>query len=85
MNDNPYLMRAIRGPVILITVGSLFALDHFSNVPFDRSWPVLIIVIGLLKLLDRSSRYGQAPPYGPPPPAPPSYPPAPPYAGGNAQ
>jgi hypothetical protein len=91
VNDNPYLMRAIRGPIILITVGSLFALDHFSTVPFDRSWPVLIIVIGLLQLLDRSPRYSPAPPpYGPqqgppPPPPPPSYPPAPPYAGGNPQ
>jgi hypothetical protein len=85
-------MRAIRGPIILITIGALFALDHFSNVPFERSWPVLIIVIGLLKLLDRSSRYSPAPsyapppgaPYGAPPPPPPqSYPPA--HTGGNAQ
>lgn len=86
MNDNPYLMRAIRGPVILITVGALFALDHFSGVPFERSWPVLIIVIGLLKLIDRSPRSCPVPPYGPPPPPPPaSYPPAAPYAGGNPQ
>jgi hypothetical protein len=88
VNGNPYLMRAIRGPIILITIGTLFALDHFSTVPFDRSWPVLIIVIGLLKLLDRSPRYGQAPPpYAPQqgPPPPPSYPTAPPYTGGNPQ
>ena len=44
------LVRAIRGPVILITVGVLFALDKFSAFRFSQTWPVLLIVIGLLSL-----------------------------------
>jgi hypothetical protein len=44
------LVRAIRGPVILITVGVLFAFDKFSAFRFNQTWPVLLIVIGLLGL-----------------------------------
>jgi hypothetical protein len=47
------LVRAIRGPVILITVGVLFALDKFSGFRFSQTWPVLLIVVGLLSLTGR--------------------------------
>src|SRR5215472_8227025 len=45
--------RAIRGPIILITVGVLFALQSFNIFGFDQTWPVLLIVIGLLHLFGR--------------------------------
>ena len=82
------LMRAITGPIILITVGVLFTVQRFSGVSFGQTWPVLLIVIGILKLLGgrRPPRRFSAPPYTPPfnatydqpyaPPAPPP-PPAP--------
>jgi hypothetical protein len=56
MNGNNLvgLMRAIRGPLILITVGTLFAVDHAGGYGFSRTWPVLIIVYGVLKLLERA-------------------------------
>ena len=44
------LVRAIRGPVILITVGVLFAFDKFTEFRFSQTWPVLLIVLGLLSL-----------------------------------
>jgi hypothetical protein len=51
MNGNsPTLMRAIRGPIMLITVGVLFALDHLTQFTFGRTWPALLIVLGLLSL-----------------------------------
>lgn len=53
---NPSLMQAIRGPIVLITVGVLFTIDHFGNYAFHRTWPVLLIVIGVLKLLERGNR-----------------------------
>jgi hypothetical protein len=53
MNSTWMLMRAMRGPVILITIGILFAIDHFGPYGFERTWPVLVIVIGLMKLLER--------------------------------
>ena len=47
----PSLLRAIRGPITLITVGVLFALNNFTQYSFDKTWPVLLIVFGLLSLL----------------------------------
>jgi hypothetical protein len=81
------LMRAITGPIILITVGVLFTVERFSGPGFSQTWPVLLIVVGMLKLLGgrrprRIDTY-YAPPVPPVPPyAPPPYepytPPAPP-------
>jgi len=71
------LMRAITGPLILITVGVLFCIDRFAGISFGQTWPVLLIVIGLLRLLGgrRPARLRDAsyytPPYTPPAPPPP--------------
>ena len=45
---------AVRGPVMLITVGVLFAVDHFGPYGIGRTWPVILIVLGLLKLAERA-------------------------------
>lgn len=58
-SDRPQLMRSIRGPVLLITLGLLFTADYFCGYPFHRTWPVLLIVFGILKLLERMGA-GQA-------------------------
>jgi hypothetical protein len=49
----PSMLRAIRGPITLITVGVLFALNNFTPYSFDKTWPVLLIVFGLLSLMRR--------------------------------
>jgi len=60
------LVRAIRWPVTLITLGSLFALNNFTEYGFNQTWPVLLIVFGLLSLLGRAtgSPSAGAPPSG---------------------
>ena len=63
-------IRAIKGPIIIITLGVLFALQSFNIYGFDQTWPVLLIVIGLLSLLGRAVQ--PPPPPGPVPP-PPNY------------
>lgn len=63
MNDSYTVIRAIRGPITLITLGVLFGLQNFTRFGFDQTWPVLLIVFGLLSLLQRGA--------APPPPAPP--------------
>ena len=75
MNGNSYsTLRAIRGPVTLITIGVLFALNNFTRYGFDQTWPVILIVFGLLSLLRRGTQpTGPAPNMPPPPPY--SYPP----------
>ena len=85
MNDRASAtVRAIRGPITLITLGVLFALNNFTPFGFDKTWPVLLIVFGLLSLLRRGME-----PAPPPRPAPPryGYPPASPGMppGGYAQ
>lgn len=55
MNDISGVIQAIRGPIMLITLGSLVAIDYAGVYGFWRTWPILIIVFGLLKLLERAS------------------------------
>ena len=45
--------QAIRGPVMLITVGVLFALSQKDIISIARSWPLLLIVVGVMKLIER--------------------------------
>lgn len=47
------LIRASRGPVLLITLGFLLALHQASRLSFNQTFPVLIIVFGILWLLER--------------------------------
>jgi hypothetical protein len=47
---NVSLLRAIRGPVLLVTLGALFLIDHSGGMGFGRTWPVLLIVLGILRL-----------------------------------
>lgn len=46
-------VQAIRGPILLITVGTLFAIHQAGILSFARTWPLIIIVIGLIKLIER--------------------------------
>src|ERR1039457_1556224 len=72
MSDyNGSVVRAIRGPVCLITIGALFALNNFTRYRFDQTWPVILIVFGLLSLLKRGVETSAPPP--PPPSRPGGY------------
>jgi hypothetical protein len=77
-------INGVRGPILVITVGVLFALQNFTPYNFGETWPILIIVVGLLSLVGRAS----APPPMPPPPPYTTYQPPqppPPAAGGYRQ
>jgi hypothetical protein len=74
--DRP-LICALRGPLTLITLGVLFALNNFTPWGFQQTWPVLLIVFGLLSLMRRAAT--PPPPYPAGPAAPPPYQAAPPY------
>jgi hypothetical protein len=62
MNDMSAVIQAIRGPLMLITLGALVAIDYAGVYGFWRTWPVLIIVFGVLKLAERASAKPVAPP-----------------------
>ncbi len=74
--------RKIMGPSILLTVGFLFLLEslRLENLGFNHTWPVILLVIGGVKLAQGSASTeghvgpidGTFPPGGPMPPVPPS-------------
>jgi len=45
-------IRGLTGPAVLITVGVLFLLHqlHGGYLDFDNTWPVILVVIGMLLL-----------------------------------
>ncbi|HLJ14418.1 MAG TPA: hypothetical protein VKV15_07980 [Bryobacteraceae bacterium] len=55
------LVHAIRGPILLITLGVLVAVDHFGGYSFGRTWPLLLIVFGLLALIEKTLRITPGP------------------------
>jgi hypothetical protein len=46
-------LQSIRGPVLLMTLGALCALHQANILSFRLTWPVLIIVVGVLVLAER--------------------------------
>lgn len=59
------IIQAARGPILLITVGLLMVIDYNTPFSFGRTWPALIIVFGILKLLERMAGPATAPTYTP--------------------
>lgn len=72
MNNRAALYaQAIRGPIVLIAIGVLFAVHQAGILPFSRTWPLLIIVVGVMKLIERWNTPPRSPHPAPPPPYPP--------------
>ncbi|MBZ5605905.1 MAG: DUF5668 domain-containing protein [Acidobacteriia bacterium] len=46
---------AVRGPIMMITLGVLLAIDQMGSVSFGRTWPVLLILFGLFKLAEKAA------------------------------
>ncbi len=70
--------RRLMGPAMLVTLGVLFLLDSVSRVGFGRTWPAILLVIGVVKLLQ--SNASSAGHVGPLPPGASGFPPTPPPA-----
>ena len=60
MQGSAALVRAIRGPILLIVIGTLFAVDHMGPFRFHQTWPVLVILIGIMKLVEHLADKRQA-------------------------
>jgi len=66
------LVSALRGSVWIILVGVLFLLSTFGILSWGHSWPLFIIVAGLMAIFERTAYSSTAAPvYPAPPTAPP--------------
>jgi hypothetical protein len=48
-------MQSLMGPAVLITIGTLSLLDSVSSYGWHRTWPIFILVIGIVKLLQSNA------------------------------
>lgn len=69
------LIRRLRGPAFIILVGITALLNQWGVLSFSRSWPLYLILAGLLGLAERAALA-----VGTPVPNPGWYPPGQPYA-----
>lgn len=69
MNGASFI-QAARGPVLLMTLGVLLAMHQNTHWGFEQTFPVLIIVFGVMKLLERVAMRSGAADGVPPPPMP---------------
>jgi len=46
------LIEAIRGPVLLVALGMILAADQLDRADLSRTWPILLILFGVLKLAE---------------------------------
>jgi len=68
--------RTAQGAVWMVTIGVLFLLETLGVVRFHYTWPVLLIVAGLVQVLCRTlSDEGHIQPFAVAPPAAPIAPP----------
>lgn len=47
--------RGFMGPAILVTLGVLLLLSEFTRWDFSDTWPILLIVIGVVKMLSSNA------------------------------
>jgi hypothetical protein len=63
--DPRYRSRRLTGPAIITTIGILFLLSELDVAKFNRTWPIILLVIGAMKLLHNSVGSGPGIPPGP--------------------
>jgi len=68
--------RKLMAPAVLVTLGILFLLHNTSDIGFGKTWPALLLVIGVVKLVQSNASYAGH--VGPLPPGPANFPPTPP-------
>ncbi|QHS52219.1 hypothetical protein GWR55_11105 [Edaphobacter sp. 12200R-103] len=81
------LLAALRGSIWVVLVGIMFLLSSFHILSWGSSWPLFIIVAGVMILAEKTIyNPADAPPAYPVPPVPPAYPapPAPSQSGPDA-
>lgn len=63
--DPRYHTRRLMGPAIITAIGVLFLLSELDVANFNRTWPIILLVIGAVKLLQSSVGPDNSIPPGP--------------------
>ena len=71
------LIRRLRGPAFLLMFGVTALLHEWNILSFGQSWPLYLVLAGVLALAERAA-FTQPDPRQPRPPYPGTYPPPPP-------
>jgi hypothetical protein len=71
------LIRRLRGPAFLLLFGITALLHEWDILSFGQSWPLYLVLAGVLALAERAA-FTQPDPMQPPPQYPGAYPPPPP-------
>jgi len=72
-------IRSLMGPAVLITVGVLFLLEQtHSGFSFRQTWPVMLVVIGIINLASAMAPMDGHISSSGAPPVPPAWTPVPP-------
>lgn len=54
------------GPAFLVTIGALSLIDNLHGPGWDRTWPIILLVWGAIKLMERGGHWGGTPQPTPP-------------------
>jgi LiaF transmembrane domain/B-box zinc finger len=58
--------RKLMGPALLVTIGMILLLSETSSVGWDKTWPAILLVIGVVKLMQSNAssdgHFGPLPP-----------------------
>jgi hypothetical protein len=49
--------RKLMGPAVLVTIGVLFLLETTGGMRFGRTWPAILLVIGVVKLVQSNASF----------------------------
>jgi hypothetical protein len=63
MNPRWLLIRRLRGPAYLLTFGVTALLNQWDVLSFGQSWPLYLIVAGILTLAERAALANAGAPY----------------------
>ena len=59
------LLRRLRGPAFVLLFGVTALLDQWHVISFGRSWPLYLILLGVLNLAERAALAVGGPPVPP--------------------
>lgn len=65
INRGDYSHRSLAGPAVLVTIGAISLIGNLHGPGWDRTWPIILLVLGAIKLMERGGHLAETPPQPP--------------------